>query len=220
MRRIISLILLVTLVLSTLSLISCGEKNREYDSTEVLSKAEELIKETETLNKILWGDGLNYIEDLNYSDGIYYMANPIDAKLLGFETVDDLWKKTTEVYSDGYCKIIAETIFDGLKSETGVISYSRYYQKYSALDPEEPECIMVNSQFYKSFYSDIEYMYDTIYDIGSEGEVIYVGIKARVSYDGKSQIKDLKIGLIEESDGFRIETPTFANYYEETEENK
>lgn len=220
MRRIISLILLTSLILSTMLIVSCGEKNREYDSATVLLEAEKLIKKTETLNEIFWGDGLNYIDDLNYSDGIYYMANPVDTKLLGFETVDELWAKTVEVYSYGYCKIISETVFDGLKSDTGVISYSRYYQKYSVLDPEEPECIMVNSQFYKSFYSDIEYMYDTIYDIGSEGEVIYIGIKARVSYEGKSQIKDLKIGIIEEADGFKIETPTFANYYEETEEDK
>jgi hypothetical protein len=216
MRKIISLFLCLCLLLS---LSSCGEENREYDRDTVLSEAERLIKKTEKLNVILWGEGLSYIEDLNYSDGIYYMANPIDTKEYGIETLDDLIFMMKETFSVGYCAIVNETVFTGLKGDTGVNSYSRYYQKYSALDLDEPECIMVNSQYYFPFYSEIEYMYDTLYDIGSEGEVIYVGIKAKVSKDGKSQIKDLKIGLIEESDGFKVETHTFANYYEELSED-
>ena len=218
MRRIISLFLFFTLLFSVLSLSSCGVENREYDSAIVLSEAERLIKKTEKLNVILWGKGLNYIEDLNYSDGIYYMANPIDTRDYGIETIDDLLLLMHETFSQGYCSIVNETVFTGLKGDTGVNSYSRYYQKYSVLDSDEPECIMVNSQYYFPFYSEIEYMYDTLYDIGAEGEVIYVGIKAKVSKDGKSQIKHLKIGLIEESDGFKVETHTFANYYDETTE--
>ena len=215
MRRIISFFLVISLLFSIFSLTSCGEENREYDKEKVISEAERLIKKTESLNVIIWGKGLSYIEDLNYSDGIYYMANPIDTQKYGIETIDDLLRMMSETYSLGYSAIVNETVFTGLKGDTGINSYSRYYQKYSVLDPDEPECIMVNSNYYYPFQSEIEYMYDTLYDMGSVGEVIYVGIKAKVSKDGKSQIKDLKIGLIEEADGFKIETHTFANYYEE-----
>lgn len=54
MKKIISLITLIALLCS---LISCGEKNREYDENEVKLAAEALIRKSADLNRIFWGEG-------------------------------------------------------------------------------------------------------------------------------------------------------------------
>lgn len=221
MRRIISAILCVLFI--SLSFVSCGEpENREYDSATVIAAAKELIKKSEVLNEVLWGAGLNYVEDLNYSDGVYYMANPIDAARLELETIDDIYKAMSKTYSESYCDTIKETIFESMRGESSVISYARYYQKYEYDEnniPTAPDCIMVNSAFLITLTSEVDYMYDTLVDIGARGEVVYVRITVDVTRksDGKTQRRDIEIGLIEEADGFRLHTPSFVNYYDESE---
>ena len=93
MKKILSLILAALLLLS---LLSCGkDKNRSYDEAEVKAAAQELIKKSERLNKIFWGEGIPYVEEYGYTG--YYPADPIYLMENGFLTVDDLKEDAEKV---------------------------------------------------------------------------------------------------------------------------
>ena len=213
MKKLVSLLLISSLLV--FSFVSCGERNREYDKEVVLSSARELIEKSKNLNEIYWGRGISYVEDLNYSEGYYFMANPLDCKRHGFETIAELKDITREVFSKSYCESIFNSVLSSSFSENSIASYARYFQKFSDIEQTQPEYIMVYSRATVLLDSEVEYLYDTMYDVGSVGEVVYVMITAKVTQDGKSQTRELKIGLIEEKDGFRIHTPTYVKYYEE-----
>ena len=90
---------------------------------------------------------------------------------------------------------------------------SRYYQKYSVIDGVTPEYIMVNSDWNKVFTSTVEYDFDSIKVIGSEKQTVFVTIDCTVTKSGYDpQKRTLTISLIEEEDGWKLDSPTFVNY--------
>ena len=213
MKKIISLLLISSLL--TISLVSCAEKNREYDKEVVLAAARELIEDSKELNEIYWGKGISYVEDLNYSSGYYYMANPVDCKRYGFETIEELKEKTRGVFSSSYCDSIFNSLLTSNIGETSINSYARYYQHFADIECLEPDYIMVYSKARVYLDSEVEYLYDTMYDVGSVGQVVYVKLTANVSRDGKTQQRELKIGFIEENGRFMLHTPSYIQYYSE-----
>lgn len=209
----ISLILSIIVVFSMLfSLSSCGEKNREYDEAEVLSAAENLIKKSERLNKIYWGEGIIYSPDNSLANGAYYSADPESTELLGVNTVDDIINLTKETFTADYAKIAIDTKLSSVSDEDGIQIYARYYQKYSALD-NSPECIMVYKNAEIFLKDKCEYDYSTLCIDGVKGQSIFVKIAVKVTNpDGESMTTHAVVELIEEENGFRINTPTYKRY--------
>jgi hypothetical protein len=65
----------------------------------------------------------------------------------------------------------------------------------------------------------VEYLYDTLTVTHSEGDVVYVKVDAKVTKDEEhEQIKEMTIGLIEEENGWRIDTSTYLKYNDRQEE--
>lgn len=209
----ISLILSIIVVFSMLfSLSSCGEKNREYDEAEVLSAAENLIKKSERLNKIYWGEGIIYSPDKSLANGAYYSADPESTELLGVNTVDDIINLTKETFTADYAKIAIDTKLSSVSDEDGIQIYARYYQKYSALD-NSPECIMVYKNAEIFLKDKCEYDYSTLCIDSVKGQSIFVKIAVKVTNpDGESMTTHAVVELIEEENGFRINTPTYKRY--------
>lgn len=214
MKRIIALILALV---SVFSLFSC-EKDREYDEAVVSAAAKTLIEKSKNLNRIYWGSGIEYIEDLNYKNGYYYRASTYDTHTLGFDTISELKEITRKVFSNDYSNNIFSTTLTSISDETGIQTYARYVQKYEDVEQTIPEYILVNSNARVLLDSKVEYLYDTLKVIGSKGQTVYVTLNAEVSKNSKTQIREIKIGLIEESEGWRIDSPTYVNYFDETEE--
>ena len=126
MKKIITLILVFSLAFSlSLGLSSC---DREYDANEVSTAAKDLIEKSLFLNKIYWGEGIPYMPSVSAS--LYCEADFIALSGLGFYTVDELKKKTKEVFSKAYCEDIFETSFSSIKDGEEIQFYARYYQKY------------------------------------------------------------------------------------------
>ena len=211
MKKIISLLLLLALLCS---FISCGDKNREYDENEVKLAAEELIRSSAELNRIFWGEGIGYIDDASFSVGYYYPADMFSLYDYGIETVDDLKKKTKKVFSQAYSQNIFSTVLSSLTDGDGIYAFARYYQKYSDAEYKEPECIMVYSKALILLNDEVIYNYDTLQVIGSKKEIVYVTLTVDVRRDEKIQTRTLKVGLIEEENGWRIDTPTYMSYVE------
>lgn len=214
MKKIISLLTLFALLCS---LISCGEKNREYDESEVKQAAEILISKSAALNQIFWGEGIGYISDSSYSVGYYYPADIFSLYNYGIETVDDLKEKTMEVFSFAYSQNIFSTVLSSLNDGDGIYAYARYYQKYSDAEEKVPETIMVYSKALVLLKDEVRYNFDTMEVIGSKKETVYVTLTVDVVRGENTQTRALKVGLIEEEDGWRIDTPTYMSYVENSD---
>lgn len=211
MKRIVSLIIVFGLLCS---LVSCKEKNREYDENEVKLAAESLIKKSAELNYIFWGEGIGYINDASYSVGYYYPADIFSLLSYGIETIDDLKEKTKKVFSSSYSENIFSTVFSSLGDEDEIYGFARYYQKYSDAENKEPECIMVYSNALVLLKDEVSYDFDTLKVIGSKKQTVYVTLSVNVKRGENTQSRELKVGLVEEEGGWRIDTPTYMSYVE------
>jgi len=200
MKKILSLILAALLLLS---LLSCGkDKNRSYDEAEVKAAAQELIKKSERLNKIFWGEGIPYVEEYGYTG--YYPADPIYLIEHGFFTVDDLKKDAEKVFSTDYCISIQTSVFSSSAGDFGMTGYTRYYQG--------TDTIMVYKKYKPLLTDTVIYDYSNISVIGSKGEIVTVSIPIKVTRGDLSQDRVINVNLIEENDGWRIDSPTYASY--------
>ena len=206
-------------ILLTFSLFSCKEKDREYDEEEVISAAGLLIYDSVILNEIYWGKGIDYINNASTSNGYYYEANVLHLEKLGFDTIDELKKKTEKVFSDSFSSIIYETTLTSVSDDDGIYSLARYYQKYADEEMKEPEAIMVYSKAKVLLSDEVEYLYDTITVDGAKGEIVYVTISVIVTRDQKSQTRSITVGLIEEEDGWRLNDATYISFDEGLSEN-
>ncbi len=209
MKKILLLLLIV--VISVGALASCGD--RKYDEAEVKASAKTLIESSAILNEIYWGDGIPYSDNKNTSDGVYYEAEFVYHHHLGFDTISELQAMTEKTFSKSYSQSIYSTLLQSIQDGDKAIILSRYYQKYSVIDGKTPESIMVNSTWKKIFLDDVTYDYDSIKVIGAEEEIVYVTINATVSRVGYDpQVREIRIALVEEDEGWRIDSPTFLNY--------
>ena len=190
-------------------------KNREYDKAEVEAAAAELLEDSKLLNYIYWGEGIPYVEDMSLASGSYYPANDIYLESIGIETIEDLKTLTEKTYSDGMCDQIYKTILSSVYSDTGIVGLARYEQVFGGQNNDEPEYIRVYTEANYWLVDEVEY-HSSVEALRSEGDVVYVLVLATVtSPDGKVMNTNLEIGLIEEEDGWRLDSPTYARYYED-----
>lgn len=204
-------ILLFTLILCTMaSVLSFASCDRDYDEDEVLGAAEELLKKAEVLNDVYWGGGIDYMSG-GFSDGIYKQASDIHLASLGFSTIAELKALTEATYSDSYVNTIYTT-----KLDEAPVGFVLYIQKWDdEVEKTTPACIMVNTEMVR-VGDDLAYDYSTLRIEGVEDEIVTVLVDATVTNpDGESQVRTLRIQLIEEDDGWRINSPTFAKYFVE-----
>lgn len=205
MKKIIAFVLFVAMALP---LVSCSDKNREYDRDEVIAAAKELIQKSEVLNEIYWGTGIGYDEDETRKNGFYYPASESELERLGVESIDSLKRKTLEVFTIGYAESIFSTALSSIGDEdTGILGYTRYFQ-YN-------DTVMVFSKFTPYLTDEVTYLYDTVDVKEARAEVVYVTVSANIKRGDLSQTREIEIGLIEQENGWRIDTPTYMVYRED-----
>lgn len=203
MKRIL---LLFIFVATLFTIASCGgENDRTYDENTVKSSAATLIRDAAVVNEIIWGEGIKYDEDPRYQSGVYFPANYESLVRFGVETFDDIIEKCEGVFSSAYVSHIRKNVLTSSIEENGRI-YTRYYQG--------DEVMMVYSQYTPLLRDKVEYLYDTIEVLGSKGQIVTVKIKIKVTRGDTSQIRELEIDLVEEKSGWRIDSPTYANFIE------
>ena len=212
LKCIVLFTLMLCMVLPVLSLTSC-KYNREYDETEVLEAAERLLRSAEVLNNIYYGDGIMPMYYGN-QNGAYYQADPAHLASLGIETLDDLVFLTERTFTSTYSQRIYSTILASVSVDGEYVTMARYYQKYVDDDPTgECECIMVYRD-YEQLYTDMMvFDYSTLTVLGSDGDYVNLTVEALVVNDsGEGQTRTIELSLYEEPNGWRIDTPTYANY--------
>lgn len=219
--------LLIIIVILTLNFTVSCTKNRKYDEAEVTLAAKELLKKSEKLNYIYYGYGIEYEMNESEANGAYYRADSLSLERLGIQTVADIENLTYETYTSALSQTVISTKLNGgsLDEESTVMNYARYYQKTNALDGSD-ECIMVYKLAEIYLTDETEYLYDTLRAVGSEGESVLIEVDVKVTNsEGKEQIQTLKFTLLEENNGWRINSPTYVKfvnreYYEDLQNKK
>ena len=208
-KRILALLLLVTLLFS---IVSC-ENDREYDEGEVLAAAAELIEKSLPLNELLYGKGLSYGEE---HIGIYYKATDESLAAFGIETVEQMKNMVREIYSTDYSEsILTSDAFSPITVDDVIVGYTRYYQ--SEDEDGNPNGIMVKSDYDYPLKNSYEY-HANMSVIDVEGEVIVVRtMVTATSADGKVMNVNNDIRLIEEESGWRLMTPTYVVFNDYTD---
>jgi hypothetical protein len=65
------------------------------------------------------------------------------------------------------------------------------------------------------YENEVEYLFDTLKIVGAKGELIYVKVDILLTNtEGKQQTITAEIALLEENDGFRLDTYSFAKFNE------
>ena len=208
--RIVSLILISVMAIS---LFSC-EKDRKYDEGEVLAATRELLLKSIPLNEIYYGVGFDVEDD--GASGIYKAATDESLKKYGIKTVEDIKQRTLEVFCDSISETMFKSAFSSISDEDVIVYYSRYYQAYD--DDKAPTDIMVNTVYEYFLTGSITYDLESITVLDVEGEVIKLGVSADVeSESGKVKTMNLTVRIIEEDDGWRLKSPSYAVYNESTD---
>lgn len=213
LKCIVLFALILYTVLPVLTFTSC-KYNREYDEEEVLAEAERLLVRAEILNGIYYGDGIATM-DYGHQNGAYYQADPIHLAKLGIETLDDLCVMTERTFTQRYSQNIYSTILASVSVDGTFVTMSRYYQKYVDDDEEKGvcECIMVYKDYDRLFTDTMVFDYKTLRVLGSDGDYVNLEVTAYVVNDkGEGKNQTVELSLYEELGGWRIDTPTYANY--------
>ena len=204
---------LTALVLLTVMLLGLCSCDREYDEEQVRAAAAALIQKSEFLNEIYYGKGIPYIDDEEYASGSYYKADMSYCRVNGIETVDALKVLTREVFSTELSNGMISTKLSALYDSDGVIKGLVRYFDYLPEEEDEPSYIMVYKNAEVFLKDKVTYDYSTLRVLESDEEIVYVEISARIETDdSKVQQRTLKIGLIEEARGWRLDTPTYLRY--------
>lgn len=220
-KRILSVILSSLVIFSTVILLgSCGgssnitlgngggsKQDREYDEAEVLEAAEALIKKSELLNEIYWGYGIPYVDDVNLSNGSYFPADDGYLAEIGISSLADLDEMTRSVFSGFICQWIKNSVLSSGGSGSNMY-VSRYGESY-----DEPKYILVNKYHEVLLKDTVEYDYDSLKVVGTKGDIVKVSIKCKVTNeDNDTVIKTIEVDMIEEDDGWKLDTPTYVVY--------
>ncbi len=213
-KKILALLIALSTLFAVFSMTSC---DRKYDEQEVKEAAEKLLKNAEILNIVYYGDGIRYIENADETYvSVYREADESHLGLLGFSDIDGLKTLTTETFTQQYANALISNILGVMKYSDISSRYGRYYQEY---DDESglPTKIMVNSNVddYKIMNCSLEYDYNSLQIIDSEGEKVNAAIEVTLTNEnGKTQYTTIDFVLVEEVGGWKIDGPVFANYYE------
>lgn len=210
-KKILSFLLTLIVIFGLLSITSCGEKNREYDETEVFEAAKKLIPKSVVMNELFYGYGISAdLSSLKFN-GVYYEADFISQNKFGIESVEEMKTLVKECFSSDYSDLIISTKLSSILDENGTpIALVRYYQ-----DPTDTEIIMVNKDAEIYLKDNLEYLYDTLTVVESRGQEVFVKLDVKiVTDDKKEQIRTIEVALIEENGEWKINSPTYTTYFD------
>ena len=217
MRRLIAFPVVLLCLLIPMLLISCNEEenNRDYNEEELFLAAEKLIEDSKALNDVFYGKGVLYDNLSVATHGSYKQALIFDLEKYGFYSIEDLKGMTKKVFTKGYSENIFNTVLEPIKDDEDNIRYFARYIEIGNEDGNGEGIIYVNSTYKSFFEGTIEYDYSTLRVFEVKGEKIVITLKATITTEeGKTQTTDKKITLIEEEDGWRIDSPSYIVYNE------
>ena len=206
MKKGLAFLLIPIMILTILS--SC---NRSYNEAEVKSAAITLLEKSILVNEVFYGVGITVDTTRpELSSGNYKVADDAYLGKLGVYDINGIKELTKTVYTGELCDIIFSTKLTSARDSDGnIISYARYSERKEG----SKKYILVYTAAQKSYENDVEYLYDTLRVVGSDGEYIIINVDVKLTtFDGFSRYQNVEFLLLEEYNGFRLDTLSFVKY--------
>ena len=205
MKKLFVLFLCAAIALNIL--VSC---DRTYDEDEVKAAAQVLLENSKTVNEIFYGKGLGYDEESELTYGIYSPADEEHLAALGVSNTEGLKTLTKTVYTNELCEIIFSTRLSSVKDTDGEVKELRRYYDGKFGDST---VIMVYTEAFVNYDNDIDYLYETLTVMGADGEYINIEVDVLLtSIYGETRTVRAEFSLLEEENGFRLDTLSFVKY--------
>ena len=205
MKKLFVLFLCAAIALNIL--VSC---DRTYDEDEVKAAAQVLLENSKTVNEIFYGKGLGYDEESELTYGIYSPADEEHLAALGVSNTEGLKTLTKTVYTNELCEIIFSTKLSSVKDTDGEVKELRRYYDGKFGDST---VIMVYTEAFVNYDNDIDYLYETLTVMGADGEYINIEVDVLLtSIYGETRTVRAEFSLLEEENGFRLDTLSFVKY--------
>lgn len=204
MKRIISLLLAVFVLISVFVLSSCSGSAPKLE--DVKERFIYLIENSKELNTVYFGKGLPvYDRDgtLAEEKGVYYndelTAYNKVMERSKFLSIDEIKARSMEIYSSEYLSALYETAFDGVMTGSSS-AYLRFYES--------------DDWLYENIYAtDFEFS-ERIYDYSSmqivkpsNNEYINIIIDSYTLKD--REIKSVSLTFVYENDNWYLDSPTY-----------
>lgn len=204
MKRIISLLLAVFVLISVFVLSSCSGSAPKLEN--VKERFIYLIENSKELNTVYFGKGLPvYDRDgtLAKEKGVYYndelTAYNKVMERSKFLSIDEIKARSMEIYSSEYLSALYETAFDGVMTGSSS-AYLRFYES--------------DDWLYENIYAtDFEFS-ERIYDYSSmqivkpsNNEYINIIIDSYTLKD--REIKSVSLTFVYENDNWYLDSPTY-----------
>ena len=199
MKKLIAFFLLVMLLLS---ISACSEKG--YGREEIVKAAEPLLKESQILNEIYFGDGIP-VKENGHKVGVYQEADISSFAQYGLTDIPSIRAKTAEVFSVSMCAWLEGKAFNSLS--TGIsVEGARYYE-----DAEDRIMVRTTAEVYLD--GTVTYDLSTLKIVSQRKNIVYTELTATVTTpSGKQRSDTIKLDLIKEQDGWRLHSPTYFVY--------
>lgn len=216
-KRFFAVVLAVTaaaMLLSSCSLFSSAPKLTDEDAVSVLS---ELIPTSQELNEIFLGEGLRAEGDesgSNYDFGAEYYPVASDEK---YQSIDEIKSAAEKVFSADYLKTLYRLAFDGVE-ETVTSAPETEEGETAKVDLDapineaiEPRYIMKEDRLcvdvkYKGYKLTSEPIASSARVTKQKFETATVELDYK---DGDGNLSQMKIELVYENDGWRLDSPTY-----------
>ena len=194
--------------------------DREYNEAEVSLAARELIEKSVLINEIFWYDGIPTTDD---RDGLalksYDRADKGYLESNGIKTLEDIKNLTRGVFSTQQSEYLFNIFLTGGIDEafTGIAHYIPETITDAETGKREEVGILVSRkravERIVAIGEKTEFNYDSIKVICSEGERVKIEVECTVTTSsGEVQTRTQNMYLIEEDDGWRLDTFTKMTY--------
>lgn len=206
MIRTIYKIVVFSLLLSLLvpSFAGCA---RESDG-ELLAIAEDLLKKSEAVNTICFGDGLSGMEEGGYPMTGYAEVTEEDRVKYGVSSVEDIRALARAVYTVSACDHIDTVIFAPVQTENTYLSFRRYFD---AADGDKTH-LMVKKVYEPLAKGEVSYQNLRIASHGRSRAEVLVDITVTEGEESRIE-KDVIFSLRYEDGAWKYDTLTYASIY-------
>lgn len=189
-----------TLILVFSAFTGCSDTD-VYTEEEMEKVFLELYEQSLQINEFVWGGGIPYGEAYEGSASVYYTFVSEDAE---YRTIEQFKAAILEVYSESYAKgQIFPMLFDGFEGYDDYVP--RYREKDGVLQINavnsgftltKDNCDLSSFRMVKSTAASCEFKITYTINLTGGGE-------------SNTQLKDYQLTMLKQSDGWRMDDPTY-----------
>ena len=205
MKRLVYKIIVFTLFFTLLvpMFSGCAAESDEA----LLTTAKQLLEKSKTVNEICFGEGLAFMEEGGHSMTGYLEATKEARERYAVSSTEDIRALVREVYSFASCEYVDSVIFSPIYTETGYISYRRYFDTTT---DDGVSHLMVKKEYEPNAVGEVSYSNVRISSHKRSRAEILVDVTVTDGVKSRTD-KDVEFLLRKEDGAWKLDTLTYAS---------